>query len=206
MVLWLQWRTEEISQRGHGGQVFMREKPLKMEYCQISTKAPLCRQKDFSSFPDLPYSCSPKWSLLALPGCQQRHGSRQVSCRHPHTGRAPLGHAVSSPLWTCPIPGSHTWNVCLVLYVCGVLFSKIPGIYESGVITQQAAKCQNFIPAHRGLQTSQMDSRRKAKPEYDSTEKVCGTYSLFSSPGLSQTLDLKNKGAGFEQTAYWQQL
>lgn len=38
----------------------MKEMPLEMEYCQISTEVPLCSHKDFSSFPDLPYSCSPK--------------------------------------------------------------------------------------------------------------------------------------------------
>lgn len=172
MVFWLHWRTEEISQRGDGGQVFMREKPLKMGYCQISTKVPLCRQKDFSSFPDLPYSCSPKWPLLALPDCQQRQWSRQVSCRDPYAGRAPLGHC-PSPLWTCPIPGSHIHQ-----WLAGMWFPEIPGIYKSAVITQRAAKCQSFIPAHRGLQTSQLDSKRKAKPEYDSTERVCWILTL----------------------------
>lgn len=177
-MFWLQCRTEEISQGGHGGQVFTREKPLEMEYCQISTKVPLCGQKDFSSFPDLPYRCSPKLSLLALPGRQQRHWSREVSCRQSHTGRASLGRAVSAPCGHAPFqahipgPAMARWHVVSLL-------PEIPRICKSGAITQQAAKCQSFVPAHRGLQTSQPDSKRKAKPEHDSTESVCWTATFF---------------------------
>lgn len=105
----------------------------------------------------------------------------------PQAGRAPLEHTVSAPCGHVPFQAHpHHW------LACGVLFPEIPGLYKAGVITQKAAECQSFIPAPRGLQTSQLDSKRKANPEHGSTEGVCWTHSLFSSPGLSWTLDMRN--------------
>lgn len=180
----------------------MREKPLEIEYCQISTKVPLCSQKDFSSSPNLPYSCSSKRPLLALPGHQQRHWSR-IHVDSPVLAE-PLWDSLSQP----PVDMPHSRLTYHPPWLVG-MWCPVPwDLWHLSVWCnhQQAAKCQSFIPAHRGLQTSQLDSKRKAKPGHDSTERVCWTHSLFSSPGLSWTLDLRNKGAVFEQTAHWQQL
>lgn len=176
MMFWLQWRNDKNSQGGHGGQVFTREEPLEMKYCQISSKIPLCSQKDFSSFPDLPYRCSPKWSLFGFTRMPWETLKQRCFMETLQRWQSPAVGPWLRTLWTCLVwahsPGPHH------------------GLLAFGV------------PAPQAPQGSVMAGFQK-KSEYWTPQ--CWN-SLSSSPAISWILALRSKGAGSEQMPHWQQL